>query len=68
MTVTITAKGRHRIKKAFERQHAREHQWLSDLDRPAIDGLVILLRHLLEKPRPPAPARAGKRSPGTPPA
>ena len=53
VTVAVTAKGRRRIRTAFERQHAREHQWLGDLDRQAIDGLVAVLRHLLEMPRPP---------------
>ena len=53
VTVALTAKGRRRIRTAFERQHAREHQWLGDLDRQAVDGLVAVLRHLLERPRPP---------------
>ena len=56
VTVVITENGRRRVKEAFERQHAREHQWLGDLDRETIAGLVALLRHLLELPRPPCPA------------
>lgn len=52
VTVAITAKGRRRVREAFERQHAREHQWLGDLDGQAIADLVALLRHLLERPRP----------------
>lgn len=55
VTVAITAQGRDRVKAAFERQHAREHQWLGSLDRQSITGLVALLRHLLELPRPGAP-------------
>ena len=55
VTVVLTAKGRRRVKKAFELQHAREHQWLGDLDRQTITGLVALLRHLLEIPRPGPP-------------
>ena len=56
VTVAITQKGRRRVKEAFERQHAREHQWLGDLDRQRIADLVALLRHLLELPRPDVPA------------
>ena len=52
VTVVITEKGRRRVKVAFDLQHAREHQWLSDLDPQTITGLVALLRHLLELPRP----------------
>ena len=52
VTVVITEKGRRRVKKAFELQHAREHQWLGDLDEHTISDLVALLRHLLELPRP----------------
>ena len=55
VTVVITDKGRRRVKEAFELQHAREHQWLGDLDRQAIAGLLALLRHLLELPRPGGP-------------
>ena len=55
VTVVITEKGRRRVKKAFELQHAREHQWLGDLDRQTITDLVALLRHLLEIPRPGTP-------------
>lgn len=55
VTVVITDKGRRRVKEAFELQHAREHQWLGDLDRQAIAGLLALLRHLLELPRPSGP-------------
>ena len=53
VTVVITERGRQRVKQAFERQHLREQQWLGELDREAIDGLVALLRHLLDRPRPP---------------
>ena len=53
VTVVITEKGRQRVRQAFEHQHAREQQWLEEIDREAIDGLVTLLRHLLERPRPP---------------
>ena len=56
VTVAITQKGRRRVKAAFERQHAREHQWLGDLDPQTIAELVLLLRHLLELPRPDVPA------------
>ena len=52
VTVAITEKGRRRVREAFARQHAREHQWLGDLDRQRIADLVALLRHLLELPRP----------------
>ena len=52
VTVAITDKGRQRVKQAFQRQHAREHQWLGDLDRQSIAGLVALLRHLLQLPNP----------------
>ena len=52
VTVAITEKGRRRVKDAFERQHAREHQWLGGLDGQAIADLVTLLRHLLELPKP----------------
>ena len=52
VTVAITEKGRRRVKRAFELQHTREHQWLGDLDRQTIDNFVALLRHLLEMPRP----------------
>ena len=55
VTVAITEQGRDRVKEAFERQHAREHQWLGSLDRQSITSLVALLRHLLELPRPGAP-------------
>lgn len=55
VTVTITEKGRGRVKEAFQRQHAREHQWLADLDRQTVTDLVALLRHLLELPRPGGP-------------
>ena len=55
VTVAITEQGRSRVKAAFERQHAREHQWLGSLDRQSITDLVALLRHLLELPRPGAP-------------
>ena len=55
VTVTITEKGRRRVREAFGRQHAREHQWLGDLDPQTISGLVALLRHLLELPRPGTP-------------
>ena len=58
VTVVITEKGRRRVKEAFERQHAREHQWLSDLDRQSVSDLVALLRHLLELPRPGMPTRS----------
>ena len=58
VTVAITEKGRHRVKEAFRRQHAREHQWLADLDRQTIADLVALLRHLLELPRPETPTRS----------
>ena len=58
VTVAITGKGRRRVKAAFERQHAREHQWLGDLDRQTIADLVTLLRHLLERPRPDAATRS----------
>ena len=58
VTVVITEKGRRRVKEAFELQHAREHQWLGDLDRQTITDLVALLRHLLELPRPDMPAHA----------
>ena len=52
VTVAITETGRRRVREAFERQHAREHQWLGDVDGQAIADLVALLRHLLELPRP----------------
>ncbi len=52
VTVIVTHKGRRRVKEAFELQHARERQWLGDLDRQAITSLVSLLRHLLELRRP----------------
>ena len=52
VTVALTEKGRRRVKEAFELQHAREHQWLGDLDQQTISDLVVLLRHLLELPRP----------------
>lgn len=52
VTVTITAKGRRRVKKAFQLQHAREHQWLGDLDRRTVVALAETLRTLLEIPRP----------------
>ena len=55
VTVAITEKGRRRVREAFERQHAREHQWLGDLDGQAIADFVALLRHLLERPRPRRP-------------
>lgn len=55
VTVMITDKGRSRVKKAFQLQHAREQQWLGDLDRQTIIGFVALLRHLLELPRPGVP-------------
>ncbi len=56
VTVTVTAHGRQRVKKAFALQHAREHQWLGGLDRQTVAALVETLRHLLEIPRPGAPA------------
>ena len=56
VTVMITDKGRRRVKEAFDLQHARERQWLGDLDRQTLAGLVALLRHLLESPRPGVPA------------
>ena len=40
VTVTVTAQGRQRVKKAFALQHAREHQWLGDLDRQTVAALV----------------------------
>ena len=52
VTVEVTAKGRRRIRKAFEGQHAREREWLSGLDRESIEGLVADLRHLLERTPP----------------
>ena len=55
VTVAITEKGREQVKEAFQRQHAREHQWLAGLDRETVTGLVALLRHLLELPRPGGP-------------
>ena len=55
VTVAITEKGRQRVKEAFQRQHARERQWLADLDRETVTDLVALLRHLLELPRPGGP-------------
>ena len=58
VTVVITEKGRRRVKEAFQLQHAREHQWLGDLDRQTITGLVALLRHLLELPRPGTPSHS----------
>ena len=58
VTVVITEKGRRRVKEAFELQHAREHQWLGDLDRQTVTGLVTLMRHLLELPRPGMPSRS----------
>ena len=56
VTVTITAKGRRRVKKAFALQHARERQWLGNLDRQTVAALVETLRHLLEIPKPGAAA------------
>ena len=58
VTVVITEKGRRRVKEAFKLQHAREHQWLGDLDRQTITDLVALLRHLLELPRPDTPTHS----------
>ena len=57
VTVEVTAKGRQRIRKAFEGQHARERQWLDGIDREGIDGLVAVLRHLLERAPPPRAPR-----------
>lgn len=52
VTVEITETGRRQVRRAFELQHQREHQWLGDLDRQTIESLVGILRHLLEIPRP----------------
>ena len=52
VTVSITEKGRRRVKTAFELQHEREHQWLRNFDQQTIDEFVAFLRHLLELPTP----------------
>lgn len=52
VTVVITAKGRRQVKKAFELQHTREHQWLGDIDRQTLTGFVEILRYVLKMPRP----------------
>ncbi|MCY4002635.1 MAG: MarR family winged helix-turn-helix transcriptional regulator [Rhodospirillales bacterium] len=61
VTVMITDRGRRRVTEAFDLQHARERQWLGAFDRETITGLVALLRHLLELPRPAVRAESSAR-------
>ena len=52
VTVSITGKGRQKVKEAFRRQHEREHQWMFDVERQTLDAFVTTLQRLLEIPKP----------------
>ena len=47
VTVSLTAKGRRIVVKAFRLQHAREQRWLRGLKRKELGSLIATLRTLL---------------------
>ena len=50
--VFLTPEGARIVDQAYLAQHLREQAWLDEIDPPALQGFIEVLRHLLTRDRP----------------